>query len=147
MSLNVSGHIGGDFMTHKNLILPCQVLTIGAATEELVGAEKDRKICIGFSEYPTKKLALNKTNLERIATLYGMNAEAWQGKPLQVYRSRTEYARKPMLCIRVCGLRETPQEPVLDLEGNLVDLTLQSPVAPPQDIDWPPEEEEDPPSA
>ena len=147
MSLNVSGHMGGDYMTHKNLILPCQVLIITTATEEIVGDEKKPKICIGFSEYPTKKLALNKTNLGRIVDLYGMNAEAWLRRSLQVYRCRTEYSGKSMLCIRVCGPSETPHEPVLDLEGNLVDLTPQAPVAPPQAIDWPPEEEEDPPSA
>jgi hypothetical protein len=122
--MDVSSFLSGNYLTHLDLPQPIQTWTISHADQRLVGT--DQKICIAFAEYPAKALSLNKTNLRRIAELYGLDASAWAGQQLQVYRSTTTYSGKVMQCVRVCGPQQVPPEGVCDAQGNVI-----APTAPP----------------
>lgn len=128
--MDVSSFLGGNFLTQVDLPQPCQMWTIAKADQQLVGQGQsaEQKICIRFREFPSKPLALNKTNLTRVADLYSTDAGAWIGKPLLVYRSSTSYQGQPKLCVRVCGPQQAPPDPLCDPQGNAV---LYQPPAPP----------------
>jgi len=133
--MDVSSFLSGNFLTHVDLPQPLQVWTITKADQQLVGT--DHKICISFAEFPAKALGLNKTNLQRIADLFGLDAAAWAGKQLQVYRSTTAYSGKSMQCVRVCGTSQLPLESVCDAQGTAVPAApQQQPVAAPQAAPW-----------
>jgi hypothetical protein len=132
--MDVSSFLSGNFLTHLDLPLPLQVWTIQSAAPQLVGT--DQKICISFAEFPAKPLGCNKTNLTRIAELYGTNADGWIGKQMQVYRSTTSYSGKVMQCIRLAGPGQATPDPVCDAQGNLIPpaapaapMAVQQPVA------------------
>lgn len=116
--MDISSFMSGNYLTHGDLSLPSQTWTITQANQQLVG--DDQKICISFAEFPAKPFGLNKTNLRRIADLYGVDTSTWTGKQLQVYRSTTTYSGKVMQCIRVCGPQQTPPEVVCDSQGIAV---------------------------
>jgi len=116
--MNVSSFLSGNFLTHVDLPQSSQCWTISKTGQQLVGT--DQKIVITFAEFPAKPLGLNKTNLGRIAKLNGFEADAWAGKQLQVYRSRTTYSGKVMPCVRVCSPQQLPPEGVCDANGNPV---------------------------
>ena len=120
-SIDVSSFLSGNYLTQVDVPDPVQVWTIRSADVQQVG--DDRKLCLWFNEFPAKALAANKTNLARIVEIYGKDAGAWPGKPLLVYRSRTNYAGKDMLCLRVSRPDAPPADPVFDSQGT--------PVAPP----------------
>ena len=136
--MDVSSFLGGNFLTHLDLPQPFQQWTIAKADQQLVGS--DQKICLTFSEFPSKPLACNKTNLRVVAELYSTNAESWAGKQLLVYRTRTQFQGQPKLCVRVSNPHQPPPEPVLDPQGNPVTYPSAGagPVAAPQPPVQPP---------
>ncbi len=119
--MDVSGFMGGNFLTQLDLPLPYQVWTIAKVDQQLVGQGQnaEQKICVTFNEN-SKPLALNKTNLKRVAALYTTDANAWGGRQLLLYRSRTTFGNEPKLCVRVCGPTQPPLDPVCDPQGNAV---------------------------
>ena len=125
--MNVSSFLSGNFLTHLDLPLPLQTWKISKADQQLVG--QDQKICISFAEFPAKALGLNKTNLRRIADLYGLDAAAWPEKQLQVYRSTTTYGGKVMQCVRVCGPQQAPPDAICDAQGNFIPPTAPAPAS------------------
>jgi hypothetical protein len=130
--MDVSSYLGGSFCTHLDLPAPIQVWTIGKVDAQLVGQGQtaDQKICLTFNELPSKPLALNKTNLKRVAELYSTNGGAWAGRQLQVYRSTAVFQGNTVLCVRVCGPQAAPPEAICDQQGNAV--LYQPPAAPAQ---------------
>ena len=120
--MDVSQFLGGSLMTHTDLPQPYQVGTITKVEQRLVGQgqQAETKICCTFQELPQKALGLNKTNLRRIAELYGTDASQWQGKQLLVYRSATEFQGQRKLCVRVCGSQQSPADTVCDAQGSAV---------------------------
>jgi hypothetical protein len=128
--MDISQFLGGNYLTHLDLPRPVQQWTIGKVDQQMVGQgpNADRKICVLFGEFPGKALALNKTNLKRIAGLYGMNASAWIGQQLVVFRSTTNFQGVSKLCIRVCGPGQAPLDPICDAQGGPV--PYQPPTAP-----------------
>ena len=48
-----------------------------------------------------KGLVLNKTNGKTIAALYGTKTEAWVGKSITIYATKTQMAGEEVDCIRV----------------------------------------------
>lgn len=121
--MDVSSFMGGNFLTHLDLPQPNQVWSIGTVDQQLVGQGKtaEQKICITFGEHH-KPLAMNKTNLKRIAALYSTDANAWIGKQLLVYRSRTTFGNETVLCVRVCGPTQAPPDALCDAQGNAVQI-------------------------
>jgi len=142
--MNVSSFLGGNFLTHLDLPLPYQRWTVSKVDQQLVGQGQsaEQKICIGFAEFQSKPLALNKTNLKRVAQLYSDEADSWIGRQLLVYRSTTSFQGESRLCVRLCGPQQPPPDPPCDLHGNLVPyqptgsppqgaVSLEEPVNPP----------------
>ena len=143
--MDVSGFLGGNFLTHLDLPQPYQVWTIAKIDQQLVGQGQtaEQKICVTFSEH-NKPLAMNKTNLKRTALLYSTNANAWGGKQVLVYRSSTTYGNDTVLCIRVCGPTQPPLDPICDAQGIAVlfqavaqPTTSPAPQSPPAPISPP----------
>jgi hypothetical protein len=126
--MDVSSFLSGNFLTHLDLPLPLQVWTIQSAAPQLVGT--DQKICISFAEFPAKPLGCNKTNLTRVAELYGTNADGWIGKQMQVYRSTTSYSSKVMRCIRLSRPGQATPDPACDAQGNVLPPIAPAPAAP-----------------
>lgn len=82
---------------------------------ELMG-EKGRKSKKPFVKFEgrEKKLALNKTNGKAIATMYGPDTSKWEGKPIAIYATTTEFNGEQRECIRV-----RPQRPEMPArKGN-----------------------------
>ena len=117
--MDVSQFLGGSLLTHVDLPQPVQQWTIGKVDQQMVGQgqQAEQKICITFNEFPSKPLALNKTNLKRVAGLYTVQATHWGGKQMQVYRSATTFQGASKLCVRVCGPGQVPPDPICDPQG------------------------------
>lgn len=64
----------------------------GVEIEEL-GPEKQRKPVVSFRE-TEKSLALNKTNANAIAALFGEDSRDWIGKPIELFATRVPYKGK-----------------------------------------------------
>lgn len=64
-------------------------------------AKKRDKAPILYLRGAKKPLALNKTNAKTIAGLYGNNTDAWIGKSITIYPTRTTFGPDEVDCIRV----------------------------------------------
>jgi len=83
--------------------------------------KKDKKPIVWF-QGAKKPLALNRTNSKTIATLYGNNTEAWIGKAITIYPTRTQFGSEEVDCVRI-----KPEVP----KGKAVDMpNPEPPVAP-----------------
>ena len=129
--MDVSSFLGGNFLSQVDLQQPVQLWTIGKVDQQLVGQGQtaDQRVCVTFAEFPSKPLALNKTNLKRVAELYTVDANAWIGRQVQVYRTTTDFAGRTTLCVRVCGPTQAPPEPLCDQQGNAVPFQPQQVMA------------------
>ncbi len=121
--MDVSSFMGGNFLTHLDLQQASQVWTIRGVQQQQVGT--DAKICVQFSEHQ-KPLGLNKVNLRTIAGAYGVNSQAWIGRPLELYRDQTQFQGRIVPCIRV----RIPQQPAAAAPQMPVQPAA-APVAPP----------------
>ena len=87
-------------LTAGNLEGSDQTFTISEVSQEEVGAERQKCPVVRLEE--TKKtLVLNKTNKNRIVSLYGTQVEDWKGKKIVLYPSETDFAGRTVDCIRV----------------------------------------------
>lgn len=79
-----------------------QTYTIKNIEVETVGQGKDaeEKPIVYFEEVE-QGLALNKTNANAIAALYGPETDAWPGKRVTLFSTEVEFAGKMTLAIRV----------------------------------------------
>lgn len=66
-----------------------------------IGDKKERKPVLCFSSGVKKGLVLNKTNSTIIADAYGDDSDAWEGRPILLYATETNFQGKPCPCIRV----------------------------------------------
>ena len=122
--LDIQSFLGGNFFSQRDLAQPAQVLTIAKVEPKVVGQGKqaETKICLTFAESP-KPLVMNKTNLSRVAELYGeapQDVVSWRGRQLLVYRSMTTFSGQAMLCVRCCGPSQAPPDPICDAQSNVV---------------------------
>ena len=88
--------------------------------------ENDPKRILYCVEHPDAFLALNKTNKDRASAMYGDNMYKWPGYRLLIYRVMTQFGNRPRMGVRVWDPDQLPPEPVVDLQGNRVEI------APPQ---------------
>lgn len=80
--------------------------------------KKDRKPIVYFRG-ARKPLALNKTNAKTIAALYGNDTDAWVGKKVTLYASKTSFGNEQDIdCVRI-----RPKEPT----GKGEDLPTRAP--------------------
>ena len=56
-------------------------------------------------------LVLNKTNANTITDLYGDETEAWEGKPIILFPTTTDFQGRSVKCIRVKGIRQADIDP------------------------------------
>ncbi|KKM68111.1 hypothetical protein LCGC14_1464250 [marine sediment metagenome] len=70
------------------------------------GESKDTKAVLSFKE-AKKGFVLNKTNANTIASMYGPEMDHWIGKKITLFATQTDFAGKPVPCIRV----KLPQSP------------------------------------
>ena len=72
--------------------------TIREVKEEMVGT--DAKVVVYFAEHQ-KGLGLNKINLRAIAQDYGVNTNFWIGKPVELFRDKTQFQGQVVDFVRV----------------------------------------------
>lgn len=131
--MDVSQFLGGSLFSQTDLgANPWQLMTITNVDQQMVGQGQtaEQKICLHFSE-SAKPLGLNRTNLRRVAELFGTQSTAWIGQQLLVYRSTTSFQGKAMLCVRLCGAQQAPPDPICDQQGNAVGYQPAAPAAAP----------------
>jgi hypothetical protein len=101
------------------------VWTVRTVSQQLVGT--DQKVCVQFDQH-TKPLGLNKTNLKLIAANYGLEAQHWIGRPLELYRDQTQFQGRSVPCIRV--RIPTHQPPAQATQHAFVPTQQQVPAQP-----------------
>ena len=103
-----------------------QTWTIAKVDQQMVGqgAQAEEKICVTFSEFRSKPLSMNKTNLKRIVRIYTTDATEWIGRQVLIYRSQTTYGSEMVLCVRLNTPGIVPPlnenrlpEPILEKNG------------------------------
>ena len=95
----VSEEYGGSFLKAADLkgkTVPCQIERV--SKEEF--RDGDIKWVVSFTG-KDKRLVLNKTNADRIASQHGDEMDNWIGKSVKLYPSRTQMAGQTVDCIRV----------------------------------------------
>ena len=81
-------------------------VVIDACEKALVG--EDEKPILTFSG-KDKGLVLNKTNANRIASLYGPNTDDWIGKEIKLYPTKVDFQGGLVDAIRVDIEQAVPQ--------------------------------------
>lgn len=111
--------LDGKLMFPKDYIAAVELqgrdwtLTItGVQREDLVmqGGAKKNKPVLTFAE-TKKKLVVNSTNADSIATMYGGEARTWIGKRITVFPTKTTCGRDTVDCIRVREKKQEPPDP------------------------------------
>ena len=95
----VSEEYGGSFLKAADLkgkTVPCQIERV--SKEEF--RDGDIKWVVSFTG-KDKRLVLNKTNADSIASQHGDEMDNWIGKSVKLYPSRTQMAGQTVDCIRV----------------------------------------------
>lgn len=87
---------------------PIDLTISGCGIEVVDTRSQDKKIVIYF-QGKSKGLALNMTNGNTIGELHGGDTDAWIGKAIQLFPTKTDFGGKQVDCIRV---RETSSAPV-----------------------------------
>src|SRR4029077_10047889 len=75
-------------------------LRIKNATEEVVGAEKEKKFVIWFTN-DERGLVLNKTNNRTLRDAFGDDTAGWTGKVIIIFSTKVEMGGKMVPGIRV----------------------------------------------
>lgn len=130
MSLNVtlagqllfpSEYIGAVDLRGRDVVVT--IAKVELADLRMVGGKSQRKPIVYFTG-AQKKLVMNKTNAGTIASLYGGKVEAWVGKKITLYPTRTRCGANTVDCIRV---REqvpgTPQQAPMEGDGFPTDTS------------------------
>jgi hypothetical protein len=97
---NVNDMFSSNYLTAGDLKKKAHKLVMGDLKEEEVGDTKEKKWILHFKG-KDKGLVLNKTNTNMIAEYYGPETDAWDGKEVIVYPTKTSFQGKPVDCIRV----------------------------------------------
>lgn len=97
---NVNDMFPSKYLTAGDLKKKAHKLIMGGLEEAEVGDGKEKKWLLQFKG-KDKGLVLNKTNTNMIAEYYGPETDAWDGKEVIVYPTKTSFQGKPVDCIRV----------------------------------------------
>ena len=90
----------GSYQKAADLENP-KTLTIRELKVEQIGQDKETKGVLYFEEEDEKPLALNKTNADTIAGMYGDNWDNWPGHPIEIYPTKVPFGSKMVPGIRV----------------------------------------------
>ena len=77
-----------------------KVLAIKSVTEELVGADQQKKLVVWFTNDP-KGLVLNRTNNRTIRAAYGDNTAGWVSKRIVLFRTQVDFGGELVDGLRV----------------------------------------------
>ena len=92
-----------DFVKAADLDGKDVTKTIKAVTMDeltMTGGRKETKPVIRFSD-ADKKLVLNRTNANIIASMYGNETDNWIGKKITMFPDVTTFGRDTVDCIRI----------------------------------------------
>jgi hypothetical protein len=78
--------------------------------EDVSGKGKKEMKPVLFFIGKEKGVVLNKTNTNTISAAYGDDSENWHGKPIQIFRTETEYAGERVDCIRMRVPKSAPSQ-------------------------------------
>jgi hypothetical protein len=112
-------------------------LRIKDVTEEEVGQDKEKKLCLWFTTDP-RGLVLNKTNNRTLRGAFGDNCAGWKEQIIVVYPTTDEFRGRmvPVLRVRVPPPKERngqsvaakPKPPVPAPDAELLDDELNDDV-------------------
>jgi hypothetical protein len=69
--------------------------------ETLKSARGEDRKPVAYFRGKKKGMVLNKTNCKTIAQLYGENADAWKGQPIELFSTTVQAGGETVPCIRV----------------------------------------------
>ncbi len=102
------------YIKHSDLKGQDVNLTITSQSVEEVGMEGDKKPVLYFKG-TNKGLVMNVTNANTIGAAFGRDTDAWKGKQITLYGTTTDFAGKPVDCVRV----RPPVSPEMPLEKKV----------------------------
>ena len=84
-------------------------LTISTIQVEVLGSgSQAKKKPVVYFQGAQKGMALNRSNADEIANVYGLLTEDWIGKSVTLYPSTTRFADQVVPCIKIrCTRQET----------------------------------------
>jgi len=88
------------YLKHSDLDGKAITYTINHAVIEELGADKEKKPVVYFKEI-NRGLVLNRTNWDALEDLYGDESDAWAGKKLELFPTKTTFGSRRVDCIRV----------------------------------------------
>lgn len=93
--------------------------------ESLVNKSGSNKKPVIYFERSEKGFALNKTNAEIVAGMYGKNTDAWVGKQITLYPTQVNFGRSEVDAIRVRPAIPKGKQPQ-GIEGRAVDPEMRA---------------------
>lgn len=85
-------------------------VTIARIVIEEIGQSKDRKPVVYF-QGKDKGVAFNKTNSNKIASVFGKNLDGWVGRQIVLFPAWVDYKGEQVRAIRVRPAMDNPQAP------------------------------------
>ncbi len=80
---------------------------------ELIGHEQEKKAVLSFQN-TTKRMILNRTNAQILASLYGKEVMSWIGKRITLYCAEVQFRGTTTLAVRI--KEEVPGSPKVENE-------------------------------
>lgn len=107
MGFSVMKHVAaGAYLKASDFDKP-RLLTIRDVSIELVGPEKEEKVCLHFNECE-QMLVLNKINGETITAIAGNDdSDQWVGVQVVLYKDKTDMQGRRVDCIRCREPKQT----------------------------------------
>ena len=98
--------------------------TISRIDFELIGHEQEKKAVLSFQN-TTKRMILNRTNAQILASLYGREVMSWIGKRITLYCAEVQFRGSPVLAVRIKAevpgsstVKSTPATGSVPPQGN-----------------------------
>jgi hypothetical protein len=126
--MDMSKYVGSKFLTAADYPRPA-ILTIQMTSEDPIGEEQQVKPIVWF-EKVERGLVLNRTNMNMLIELFGLESDAWAGQRIEIFTDpNVTYAgrRTPALRLRAPQQRVAP--PVAPARGLQPNSVVMAPPA------------------
>ena len=77
-----------------------RTVTISRIDFEIIGHNQERKAVLSFQN-STKRMILNRTNAQILASLYGKEVMSWVGKRITLYCAEVQFRGTTTLAVRI----------------------------------------------